>query len=692
MRQTLLFICLVASPAFAQTADFELADKHLREESNSKACDEFTAFLKASPDSPYAREAHAKRARACMKTGRGGDWYAELQKIATTGEKDFGRAYAAYTIAEQGYIAMSTALPLLKQAASGDDRVAKEARTLFVRGSFLEMDRNSYDRATVLRHVAEVLEVSDRPADQARARLYRARVNVREEKTFSEGEKEMRELGDGKSDLADDALFELGQAFENRQKFVTALELYDTVQKRFSPTTSNVREQAISQAATIRRPSVSLQVSYIEIPGTKPQVSVSYRNVANAKWTLRKVEPMAMSPGEVFSDEERALLGAATSVASTWTSKLAVASPHAFGNTSFDLDARAAGAYMLEVQADGEHDQELVLVTTHATVVKSERDQALTFTADALTGAAVPNADVTLFLRLDNGGADKLTAKADASGVARFDLKGKKVNNVVAWVSGAGSYSYANGYTGSTYNENQEHLGYVLTDRPLYKPGETVGFKVFLRSRADGPSMPVANQKIMLYVRDASGKELAHPELTTNAFGTASFSTVLPDSAQLGQYSMYLQTSSLSLNQAQGSFRVEEYKPPEYTVSVAPVGQPQVGEKVKVKIAASFFFGGPVANAQGRALVQVSGWSHQFGPWPDETVDQDPYNNGYGNYGGPGGYNYRGYYGGYGQFAQHTLTSQDRRRRHGRRDRGARGAWRTRSRACRGSSTRCRSS
>src|SRR5258708_14661305 len=98
MRTTLL-ICLAATAAFADET-FDAADKHLREESNARACDEFAAFLKANPDSPYAREATAKHAKACWKVGRSGDWVQQLQKLSTTGEKDFGRAYSAYALAD----------------------------------------------------------------------------------------------------------------------------------------------------------------------------------------------------------------------------------------------------------------------------------------------------------------------------------------------------------------------------------------------------------------------------------------------------------------------------------------------------------------------------------------------------------------------------------------------------------------
>src|SRR3954463_4089865 len=191
MRQ-LLLLCLCATAASAaEDSAFDAADKYLREESNARACDGFTAFLKANPDSPLKREAAAKRARACMKVSRSGNWFNELQHLATMGEKDFARAYACTVVSEQGYGEFATCLPLLKQAI-GDDRVGEQARGLFVRGAFRDLDNAAYDRKRTLERVGQLLEVSTKPIEKARARLYRGRVNLREAKTFPEGETELR--------------------------------------------------------------------------------------------------------------------------------------------------------------------------------------------------------------------------------------------------------------------------------------------------------------------------------------------------------------------------------------------------------------------------------------------------------------------------------------------------------------------
>jgi uncharacterized protein YfaS (alpha-2-macroglobulin family) len=646
-RNLLLALTITAGTATAQ--DFEGADKYLRESSFARACDGFTAFLKTNPSSPLVREATAKRGAACLKVGKG-NFNDELKQLADKGEKDFGRAYANWALAERGERSFDSALVLMKQAAGGDDRAGKQAREMFVRGALTEMERNAWDRQKLNGLCEDVLSLASSANDKAHARLLRARANLQEAKTISAGEAELKDLGNGSTDFADDAIYELGQRRENDGKYSTALELYDGIVKRFSPTTSNVRESAQERAKEIRRSWITVSISWIELPGMKPQVSTSHRNVSNAHWTVRKLDPNALPKGSMDHANDEDFLAAPGPVVSQWDSKLAVSAPYAQGSSTFELNVTEPGAYAVEAVADGKHvAHSFALVTAQVTALKLDRRSAITFTADADTGKAAAGAEVALFVRdyQQSEHVEKLTQKADENGVARFDLQGFVRPEVTAWAKQGPNYSWARVSSGYSGSDNEERLAWVITDRPLYKPGETVGFKIFVRNRKDGPSVPVKGDTFNFYVRDASGRELAKPSLTTNEFGTAAFELKLGKGAQLGSYNFYLQAPSRSYQQGNNTFRVEEYKPPEYTVTVSPMGNPKPGEAAKFKVAASFFFGGPVANAQGRAVVSVRSWTHQWKPWPEDLAEEEHT---------PIRFLRHDYYRGYPQqLAQHTL-------------------------------------
>jgi alpha-2-macroglobulin len=655
-------VLLLAVSASAQTGNgaFDAADKYLTEQSNSRACDAFVKFLKDNPEGPLTREAQAKRAFTCMNAGKGGTYYQELRDLADKGEKDFARAWAMWVLGERGERQPADALPLLKQAAGGEGRTAKEARRLYIAASFRAIERNSWDMKQVSARVDGILEMSESAAEKARARFLRGQSQLNNGQPA--GEKELLEVGSGSSDWADDALYAVAQQRENQGKYVPALELYDQIVQRFDRQKSNLRDSAASRAADIRRPSINLNVTWFELPGSKPQVTVSFRNVKKSSWSIKRADPGKLN-ADYASDMKRALAESASETVKTWELALKEPAPHAPGNTTFELELTQAGTYVVDVDAEGQKDREIASIGPNVLVVKTGRDDLVVWHVDSNSGEAVPNSPVHIYARDTRGKSTHLTGTTDATGLARFSWKGtERLYQVVAWAQSGQAWAYANTHS-NWYAYNKEHLAYVLSDRPLYKPGEEVGLKLFVRSREDGPSVPVPDAKCTLYVRDPSGRDIAHPELTTNKFGTAFASFKLGKDAQLGPWSGYISCQNVSPQQSQLSFRVEEYKPPEYTVSVSPVGRPKPGDAVKVKVAASFFFGGPVANAQGRAIVRVTGWNHQWAPWPEDVMPAWMMQYGYGRYGGHGKHGRRHYdddeygggYGYYGQLATHTL-------------------------------------
>jgi hypothetical protein len=651
MRTLTLLLALTGTASLAQEPVFDAANRFLSEQSFSKACDAFDAFLKASPQSPLSREATAKRAWACWRSGKR-DGSTELTKLADGGEKDFTRAFAAWALSQQGYRNFEQVMPLLQQATKADGRAGVEARAFLVAGCLRQLNGYAYDVKQVDRYTEAVLEVSEVENERAQARFLRAQVLLRTEGNQSRGEKELTDVGGGKSEWADDALFTLGQFREGKEKYTEALTIYDGIVKRFNPTTSNRLSDARYAADTIRRPVLSVSAYQVALPGLKLPVQLSWRNVKSLQWTLRRVDPMQPKAG-FDADSVSAYAGTGT-VEKSWTETLEVKVPYAPGSRSFELELPGPGLYVVQASGDGQTASDLALMTQMALITKSDRNAVRVFVVDPETGKAQANAEVVMF---DDDSRDRLEARTDATGLATLPVK-ESTRSQYVWAKAGPhvAFSRAGDAYGSSWNKQE--LAYVMFDRPLYKPGETVGLKLFLRAREAGPSTPLANRTVTVIVRDPSGKDVGKPELTTNTFGTAQTTLTLPKTAALGAYSVYVSNNRVSYQQPSLQFRVEEFKPPEATVTVTPLGNAKPGELVKLKVTAKYYSGGPLTGAAGRAVVTVTPWSHQFGPWPDEgeADEEQPMPGWYDDDDGYRGKR-RGRWGGYsGQVASHTLV------------------------------------
>jgi len=85
---------------------------------------------------------------------------------------------------------------------------------------------------------------------------------------------------------------------------------------------------------------------------------------------------------------------------------------------------------------------------------------------------------------------------------------------------------------------------------------------------------------------------------TADDFGGISGELALGSEATLGQYNLAI------VNNPGGSFRVEEYKKPEFEVTVdAPTEPVQLGDKITATINAKYYFGAPVTSAKVKYKV-----------------------------------------------------------------------------------------
>ena len=171
-------------------------------------------------------------------------------------------------------------------------------------------------------------------------------------------------------------------------------------------------------------------------------------------------------------------------------------------------------------------------------------------------------------------------------------------------------------------------MGYVYTDRPVYRPGHTVHFKGILRVRdAAGYQVP-AGKPVQVRIQDAEEKPVYQKTLTTTATGAIRDDLALPAGAALGYYNIEVKAGEYSMG---GDFEVEEYKKPEYEVRVTPArARVLEGEAVPATIEARYYFGEPVNGANVKwAVYRERYWPFWFdadeegGPEPGADSGDD---------------------------------------------------------------------
>ena len=140
--------------------------------------------------------------------------------------------------------------------------------------------------------------------------------------------------------------------------------------------------------------------------------------------------------------------------------------------------------------------------------------------------------------------------------------------------------------------------GHLFTERPIYRPGETVSYKGVVRDEDDASyAIPGADAIFTVTVSDPRYDDLLTSRVALSEIGTFSGEIILPADAPTGRYWVGV-TDEQGTYITATRFTVAEFRAPEFKVEVeAPKTDYLAGETIAAEARASFFFGGPVAGA-----------------------------------------------------------------------------------------------
>ncbi len=331
----------------------------------------------------------------------------------------------------------------------------------------------------------------------------------------------------------------------------------------------------------------------------------------------------------VIQEKQEKYLGP---VIAEWTVALEPLPNHFDRRVSITTPLQEAGAYLLTAQMkDGNTSHVIVWLADLALVNKPVHQRAWYFVADARTGEPIAKANVEFFGfrevweaqgRFRHFQTRQFAEFSDETGQLLVDRS--RLPDNFQWLVVARTKDGRLAFLGfqnvwlSEWEEAfyQAQKAFVMTDRPVYRPGQTVHFKCWVaQARYDQlDSSPFAGRNFVVEIYDPKGERIVQMPLKADRYGGIEGQHTLPADATLGQYSLMVR------DLGGGSFRVEEYKKPEFEVLVeAPQEPVALGEVVKAKIKANYYFGAPVTKAKVKYKVYRS--SHTAGWYPPGRWD-----------------------------------------------------------------------
>ena len=244
----------------------------------------------------------------------------------------------------------------------------------------------------------------------------------------------------------------------------------------------------------------------------------------------------------------------------------------------------------------------LIAVSNLNLTFKIGATDALLWATDLRTNEPV-SAPFTIY---DSSGAAVISAQTDEQGLWKGDLAaqdqpGQNYTVVLSepeqedfgvaqtsWNSGVAPWDFGLSLQSSPPKPDT----YLYTDRPIYRPGQTVYFRGAVRQAFNGRYTLPDFSSVSLDLRDNNGRTLRTFDLLLSPYGTFNGEYQLSPEAEPGPYSL----NGDDLN-AYLSFNVAEYRKPEIELNVA-FGKDQVkaGEQMRAEAEAQYYFGSPAGD------------------------------------------------------------------------------------------------
>lgn len=392
-------------------------------------------------------------------------------------------------------------------------------------------------------------------------------------------------------------------------------------------------DDAQNQIKQITDPVLGVRVDRFFLPGSEIQYSTWWRNVKRVEYALYPVDltrHVDAVKRNVDPNEWRdAIAYERLEALHTWTWETKDDGTHQSGQGTYTLEEPLPlGAYMLQAKAGGLSQSALVLVSDAVVTVKATDDSLLAWVTDVISGAPITGAKVRVTQRYHDGDDRRwkeVEATTGEDGVALLDLEStpRYANYFLAFAAGD-RQGFAESWLPREQSLTNQWRIYTTTDRSTYRPLDEVSWK-FVARRHDGKEYSTpANLEVGWEIRDPQGSVLTKGVEKLNSFGAAWTSLETDEKMMLGEYQVSFFSDPAGRRDGIGHatlFRLEEYKLPEFEVTVDVPDDPEqegskmryvLGDRVEIDVAADYYFGGPVAEATVEVFVHQKPHHHRW--------------------------------------------------------------------------------
>ena len=408
---------------------------------------------------------------------------------------------------------------------------------------------------------------------------------------------------------------EIISSLQGEQKFEEALSWIEKVKKAYPK--SKFLENIKNQENQIKQPFVNIKFETSTLPNQPIHLVAEYKNTSQFSLNIYEVKSDYQGflkyiynswNKDYFSQLKKTLVKKETFPLKNFKD-------YTSHKTSLEIAPLPSGIYVGEYLVDGNVQDHFYFIAANSRIIfKNKSDQQIFENELQLVlrnnGKILPKENLEFYEYVAQQNVEKSSGVTDAKAGFKIPENDKKRYYRYVLVRQPSTNDvnllqvYGNQYDTSFNTRNEVEQAQIFLDRAIYRPGQTVYFKVIGTAFSSETNKEKVTPKVKLNItlKDTNGEEISTQTLTTNEFGSVNGSFTLPQGKLNGQFTIEVDNDDDEVTDyvmdGCKSFRVEEYKRPKFEVSFEPVKQEyQYGQTIELQGKAMMFSGVPLNNA-----------------------------------------------------------------------------------------------
>lgn len=364
---------------------------------------------------------------------------------------------------------------------------------------------------------------------------------------------------------------------QSKSRYAEALRLCDEGLKQYS---SYPRINALKNLrAQILQPALSYRTYNSAYPGDSIELRISYKNLDGFTWNLYATNldevPYSYDEDDIKKHRRNKLSSIHFSLKPLPKTGMPEEDwKYQHSDTLFKIrvpDNLGVYIYQAVPDAKGNEPRSHLLTTTRLKVLgldTGDKQQVEFITIDAQSGHPIANATLSFYDYTGNKLLKEVTTGADGKVLVQTNAD---MRHYVARKDNDRSmrpqYFYRHGSVSPGYSNEWNKVLTLLSDRAIYRPGQTVYIKGIAHQQNQDSAHVLTNETYELSLLDVNRKEIATQKVTTNEFGSFTAEFTLPAACLNGTFTI----RDKKTNHGSITFRVEEYKRPSFEITFNPV-------------------------------------------------------------------------------------------------------------------------